>query len=109
MNEKEIRENYPPRKCENQLEFDALMHQYNESQAKANHPYLDRERELNKQKALLETQMQAIRVQLNTIKVERLEIEQQRKNINRMFHDLKHELIVMNPKCMTKKTEDTQS
>ena len=98
MNEKEIRAKYEARKCENQMEFDRLMSEMNTEQTHLNHPYLDRERELAKQKELLEQQKQAINIQLNAIKVERLELEQKRKDINRVFHDLKHELIMLNPR-----------
>lgn len=98
MNEKEIRAKYEARKCETQMEFDRVMSEMNTEQTHLNHPYLDRERELAKQRELLETQKQAINIQLNQIKVERLELEQKRKEINRVFHDLKHELIMMNPR-----------
>ena len=98
MNEKEIRAKYEARKCENQMEFDRLMSEMNTEQTHLNHPYLDRERELAKQRELLETQKQAINIQLNQIKVERLELEQKRKEINRVFHDLKHDLIMLNPR-----------
>lgn len=98
MNEKEIRAKYEARKCETQMEFDRLMSEMNDEQTHFNHPYLDRERELAKQREMLETQKQAINIQLNAIKVERLELEQKRKDINRVFHDLKHELIMLNPR-----------
>ena len=98
MNEKEIRAKYEARKCETQMEFDRLMSEMNKEQTHLNHPYLDRERELAKQRELLETQKQAINIQLNQIKVERLELEQKRKEINRVFHDLKHDLIMLNPR-----------
>lgn len=74
------------------------MSEMNTEQTHLNHPYLDRERELAKQRELLETQKQAINIQLNQIKVERLELEQKRKDINRVFHDLKHDLIMLNPR-----------
>ena len=32
------------------------------------------------------------------IEAERMELEQKRKDINRVFHDLKHELIMLNPR-----------
>ena len=73
------------------------MHAINNQQTIENHPYLDRLRELNKQRTLIETQIQAMKVQLNTIKVERLDIEQKQKDINRVFHQLKHELCELNP------------
>ena len=74
------------------------MSEMNTEQTHLNHPYLDSERELAKQRELLETQKQAINIQLNQIKVERLELEQKRKEINRVFHDLKHDLIMLNPR-----------
>jgi len=98
MNEKELREKYPPRKVESQIEFDRIMSEMNNEQTHLNHPYLDRERELAKQKELLEQQKQAINIQLNAIKVERIDLDQKRKDINRIFHDLKHELIMLNPR-----------
>jgi superfamily I DNA and RNA helicase len=97
MNEKEIRAKYEARKCETQMEFDRLMSEMNTEQTHLNHPFLDRERELIKQKKLLEQQKSAINIQLDAIKLERLDLEQKRKDINRVFHDLKHELIMMNP------------
>ena len=106
MNEKEIRAKYEARKCETQIEFDRLMSEMNDEQTHLNHPYLDRERELAKQREMLETQKQAINIQLNAIKVERLELEQKRKDINRVFHDLKHELIMLNPREQYAKQDD---
>jgi hypothetical protein len=97
MNENEIRAKYEARKCETQMEFDRVMSEMNTEQTHLNHPYLDRERELIKQKKLLEQQKSAINIQLDAIKLERLDLEQKRKDINRVFHDLKHELIMMNP------------
>ncbi len=99
MNENEIRAKYPPlRKCESQIEFDRIMSEMNVDQTRLNHPYLDRERELLKQRELLMQQQQAIRIKLNAIKIERLEIEQKRKDVNRLFHELKHDLIMTNPR-----------
>ncbi len=98
MNEKEIRAKYEARKCETQMQFDRLMSEMNIEQTHINHPLLDRERELSKQRELLEQQKQAINIQLNAIQVERLDLEQKRKDVNRMFHDLKHDLIMLNPR-----------
>lgn len=98
MTEQKARVKYTPRKCDSQKEFDTLMSAINHEQTLENHPYLDRLRELNKQKALIETQKQALNVQLNAIKVERLEIEAKQKTINRIFHQLKHEMLELNPK-----------
>ena len=97
MNEKEIRARFEARKCENQMEFERIMNEMNTVQTHLQHPYLDRDRELLKQRQLLMQQKSAINIQLDAIKVERLDLEQKRKNINRLFHELKHELIVLNP------------
>ncbi len=89
--------NYPPRKCNSQIEFDELMHNVNDLQTKTNHPYLDRLREINKQKTLIKVQIDGLHQQLSALKVEALDIEQRRKDSNRVFHDWKHTLIEMNP------------
>ena len=98
MTEQEIRAKYEARKCETQMEFDRLMSEMNTEQTHINHPYLDRERELAKRRELLEQQKQAINIQLKAIKLERLDVEQRRKDINRVFHELKHDLIMLNPR-----------
>ena len=81
MNEKEIRAKYEAQVCETQMEFDRIMSEMNTEQTHLNHPYLDRERELARQKELLEQQKQGINIQLNAIKLERLDLEQKRKDI----------------------------
>ena len=101
----EMKVKLQPRKCNSQVEFDELMHEINNQQSLENHPYLDRLRELNKQRALIETQKQALNVQLNAIKVERIEIEQKQKDINREYHAIKHELIELNPLGLKNETK----
>lgn len=98
MEEKEIRARYKARKCKNQQEFDCLMQQMNVEQTSINHPYLDRDRELLTKIELLKQQRDAIHIQMQALRVERLELEQKRKDINRVFHELKHDLIMENPK-----------
>ena len=98
MNREEIIKKYPPRKVASQVEFDLIMNEMNAEQTHLNAPYLDRERELAKKRAMLEAQKWAINTQLDLIRIERCDLEQKRKDINRLFHDLKHELIMLNPK-----------
>ena len=74
------------------------MTQMNEEQTHINRPFIDRELELAKQRKMLETQKQSINIQLNQIKLESIELEQKRKDINRVFYDLKHELLKANPR-----------
>ena len=108
MNEKEIMAKYQGRECETQIEFDRIMSEMNTEQTQLNHPYLDRDRELVKQREMLMTQKQAINIQLNQIKIERVGIEQKRKEINRVFHDLKHELIMLNPREQYAKIDENE-
>lgn len=98
MTAEEARAMFAPVKCNSQIEFDERMHAINNQQNIENHPYLDQLRELNKRKALLQAQKQAINVQLSAIRVECMEIEQKQKDTNRVFYQLKHELIELNPK-----------
>ena len=98
MTKEELWQKFAPRRCGSQVEYDNLMNEIRRSQEIANHPHLDRLRELDMQRTLIMQQGQALRVQLSTIKVERLEIERKRKDTNRMYHALKHELTDLNPK-----------
>lgn len=106
MNIQEIRGKYPPRKLNSQAEFDNMMAEMNVEQTVMNHPYLDRDRELAKQRQNLMMQMDAIKIQLKGIAVERLELEQKRKDINRLFHELKHDIIMLNPRDSYAKASD---
>ena len=108
MNKEEIIEKYSGHICATQIEFDRIMSEMNQEQTQLNHPYLDRDRELVKQREMLMTQKQAINIQLNQIKIERVGIEQKRKEINRVFHDLKHELIMLNPREQYAKITDDE-
>lgn len=98
MTREELFHAWNPRKLANQAEFDKMMHDINNEQTCVNHPLLDRDRELSRQREQLFTQINAMKVQLNAIKMQRLELEQQKKEINRMYHELKHQLIEWNPK-----------
>lgn len=84
-----------------------MMATMNLEQTELNHPLLDRDRELAKQRENLLMQMEAIRIQLKTINVERINLEQQRKDINRLFHELKHDLIMANPLGSFPKKEES--
>lgn len=98
MNEKTIRAKYAARKCETQIEFEHIMQDINEEQAHLNHPYIDREREIAVQRENIRIQIKALETQNSALKMEYIELDKKRMNINRIFHDLKHELIMMNPR-----------
>ena len=98
MNEKEIRAKYEAQVCATQMEFDRIMSEMNTEQTHLNNPYLDRDREIAQQRENIRIQMQALKTQDAALKIERMELEQKRKDINRVFHDLKHDLIMLNPR-----------
>lgn len=98
MNKEVIMQKYAPRKVANQMEFDRIMSDMNAEQTHLNHPLLDREREIAIKRETIRIQQQALRQQLSALSIEYMASEEKRKEINRVFHDLKHELIMLNPR-----------
>lgn len=98
MEIEEIKAKYQARQLDSQIEFDRVMNELNTEQTHLNHPYLDRMRDIEKKINLLKVEKRSIDIQIDTLKIERVELEQKAKDINRMFHELKHELIMMNPR-----------
>lgn len=98
FNEKEIRGNYPPHEVETQIEFDKVMEQINFDQRQLVQPFAEKELELLNQRTLLKQQMTAIRIQIDAIDMQKRTVVAQHKEINRVFHEIKHELIMLNPK-----------
>lgn len=94
----ELMERFTPRRCETQIEFDSVYHDINMEQSRLNHPYDDKIRDLNFQKSLVESQIQALRCNIDKIRMERNRLEQGKKEINRAYFELKHEWLQLNPK-----------
>lgn len=94
----EIKAKYQPREVDSQVEFETIMKEINHEQELQNHPYIDRKAWIVKQRELLRIQKQAINQQLSTYSLEYQDIEAKQKEINRAFHAVKHEFIVMNPR-----------
>ena len=55
-------------------------------------------KEVEKKKALVKIQLSSLHSQLQALRAEWLEIDQQQKDFNRICHDIKHEMIELNPK-----------
>lgn len=98
MNIEELRAKFLPRACKSQAEYDELMQYINMDQATANHPLLDREREFQNQLRNIDIQMSALRTQRNAVKIAYNNLMQEKKDINRCYHQLKQELLQLNPK-----------
>lgn len=83
---------------ETQIEFDKVMEQINFDQRQLVQPFAEKELELLNQRTLLQQQMNAIRIQIDAIDMQKRTVVAQHKDINRVFHEIKHEFIMLNPK-----------
>lgn len=81
-----------------QQEFDTFMSQLNEQQASDNVPINNEKAEINRKRQMIQLQMQALRQQDTALRMEYLAIEGRQKDMNRCYHNIKHEMIVLNPK-----------
>ena len=98
MNQEELMAKYQPRQLENQVEFETIMSEMNNEQSLLNHPYIDRKREIVKQRELLKIQINSVKTQLSALSAEYQDIEAKQKEINRAYHAVKNEFIVLNPR-----------
>lgn len=95
---KELREKYPPKVYENQAQFDDYMHHLDNLQSIMNRPFKDELAKLQQQRQALKIQHLAILQQMEAIGMNIRMIEETQKEMNRAFHDLKHETITLNPR-----------
>ena len=98
MNQEELMAKYQPRQLENQVEFETIMSEMNNEQSLLNHPYIDRKMEIIKKRELLMIQLNSVKSQLSALSAEYQDIEIKMKEINRAYHAVKHEFIVLNPR-----------
>ena len=109
MNQETIRRNYPPRKVGSQPEFDSYMNQLNDEQTAAVRPIIDEVNSIIQQREVIEIEILALRQRQSALKMKLLKAEERRKETNRIFHDLKHEMHVLNPRESFTKEADTPS
>lgn len=95
---KELREKYPPQAYENQAQFDDYMCRLDNLQSIMNRPFKDELAKLQQQRQALKIQHLAILQQMEAIGMNIRMIEETQKEMNRAFHDLKHETITLNPR-----------
>lgn len=95
---REIRENYPPRKCESQAEFDNAMHQLRMANWQDCAAIRRRQDELNAQRASVRAQILSLKMTLEALKQEYLLLDKQRKEICDVWRVVKQDLIDLNPK-----------
>jgi hypothetical protein len=98
MNQEELMAKYQPRQLDNQVEFETIMSEMNNEQSLLNHPYIDRKMEIIKKREMLMIQLNSVKTQLAALSAEYQDIEIKMKEINRAYHAVKHEFIVLNPR-----------
>ena len=107
MNEKEIREHFAAHPVENQVEFEAWMADINAVQFGIVEPYDTRLRDITKRRSNIVAQKSALNIQLDMLKQERATVEDERRQICAVFHELKHAMIQLNPREKFVKEQDT--
>ena len=98
MTKEEIRAKFQPRQLDSQFEFDRVMNEINVEQTHASRPFIDLEQTLRIQKEEYKAQIDRIRLDIIELNKQLIKLEMERKEINREFHYIKHELIMLNPK-----------
>ena len=98
MNLEDLKAKFQPRQLDSQIEFDDVMSEMNVEQSRMVHPLIDKEIELIKKQSRLQEKISEMKIEIEVIKRAKLDVESQKKEINRAFHELKHELIKLNPR-----------
>ena len=83
---------------ENQAQFDDYMSRLDNLQSIMNRPFKDELAKLQQQRQALKIQHLTILQQMESIGMNIHMIQETQKEMNRVFHDLKHETITLNPR-----------
>lgn len=86
-----------------QQEFDYQMQVWGGEQTAANHPLLDAQREINRKRQEIKAEIAALRTRDSLLAAQWYELEQKRKDINRHYHELKHNFVIAHPKEETQR------
>ncbi len=86
-----------------QQEFDSQMQLWGGEQTAANHPLLDAQREINRKRQEIKAEIAALHTRDRLLAARWIEIEQERKDINRRYHELKHQFVLAHPKEETQR------
>ncbi len=93
-----LRAKFAPKKCATQQEYDSWMESINYDQATYNRP-LDRTKEdIQREICELKIQRLAVDRQLAQARLNYSEVESQKHFVNSVYHELKHEMVKLNPK-----------
>ena len=93
-----LREKYPPRKVENQMEFERIMTEMKEEKESMKQPLLELDIRLKRHLNALELQRLDLRMEMERIQSERLNNEKEIQDVNFYFRELRNEFCKLNPR-----------
>jgi hypothetical protein len=93
-----LRAKFAPKKCATQQEYDSWMESINYDQATYNRPLNKTQEEIQRDICKLKIRRLTIDKQLETTRMEYASVESQKRAINSIYHELKHEMVMLNPK-----------
>ena len=86
-----LRAKFAPKKVATKQEFESWMTSLNYDQAAYNRP-------LNKTQEDIRREIYRLKIQIEAAKLNCCEIESRKCSVNSIYHELKHEMIMLNPK-----------
>ena len=89
---------FEPRKCETQAEFETIMGEINFLQGKECATWDDRLYCVEQHRLDLVNEINKLTLMLSQHAMSRSAAENEKKQLNRIFHELKHEFIKLNPR-----------
>ena len=93
-----LREKYPPRKVENQMEFERIMQELKDDKESMKQPLIDLNIRLKRRFNELELQRIDLRMEMERIRNERLDNEKGIQEINSKYRELRNEFCKRNPR-----------
>lgn len=89
-----------------QQEFDYQMELWNGEQGAAIRPILDAQMEINRKRLEIKAEISTLNARFNLLGAQWHELEQKRKDINRRYHEIKHQFILEHPKEETQRDSE---
>ena len=93
-----LRGKYPPRKVENQMEFERIMQMMKDDKESMKQPLLEKDLILKKRLNELELQRLDLRMEEERIRNERLDNEKEIQEINSKYRELRNDFCKLNPR-----------
>ena len=89
-----------------QQEFDYQMKLWSGEQGAASRPILDAQMEINRKRLEIKAEIATLNARFNLLGAQWHELEQKRKDINRRYHEIKHQFVLEHPKEETQRDSE---